>query len=248
MRSAPQALPELNRHTILLAIVFSRAPAVERATFHSKEPFEGRHRCLDPGMLKCAVEVSCGEPMTTAQIVVIIVAVLVIAAIVVWMIRKKERTRKLRAQFGPEYDHAVRWSGNRAKAEEDLVRRQRRMQKVSIQPLAEEDRERFAAQWRETQTRFVDDPTGSIHDADRLLCDLMRVRGYPISDFEHRAEDLSVDYPALVRNYRAAHGISFRLERGEASTEELRQVLVYYRDLFDELLEVHAVGPQGVRR
>ncbi|MBV8903582.1 MAG: hypothetical protein JOZ22_08105 [Acidobacteriia bacterium] len=186
--------------------------------------------------------------MTTAQIVVILVAVLVIAAIVIWMLRGKKRTKQLRTQFGPEYDRAVRWSGSRTKAEEDLLRRQKRMETVHIRPLAEEDRERFAAQWRETQTRFVDDPAGSIHDADHLLCELMKVRGYPISDFEHRAEDLSVHYPALVRNYRAAHAVGFRLERGEASTEELRQALVYYRDLFDELLEVHAVGPQGVRR
>jgi hypothetical protein len=89
---------------------------------------------------------------------------------------------------------------------------------------------------------FVDDPSGSIREADRLVCDAMRVRGYPMSDFDRRAEDLSVDHPQVVKNYRAAHDIALRSERNEASTEDLRRGLVYYRDLFDELLETHVSG------
>jgi hypothetical protein len=122
------------------------------------------------------------------------------------------------------------------------------MEKIPIRPLADVDREHFTSEWHKTQSQFVDDPPGSIHQADRLVCDLMKVRGYPVSDFEHRAADLSVDHPQVVRNYRAAHPIAARLDRGEASTEDLRQALVYYRDLFDELLEAHPVGDRGVRR
>ena len=185
--------------------------------------------------------------MTTASIVVIIIAIL-IAAAVVWYFLQQQRSKKLRARFGPEYEHAVRRFGGRPKAEEALVARQKRMEKIPVRSLNEQERDRFAEQWHQTQSRFVDDPAGSIHDADQLVCDVMKARGYPMSDFERRAEDLSVDHGGVVRNYRAAHAIALRLERGEASTEDLRQALVYYRDLFDELLEAHTTGPRGVRR
>ena len=185
--------------------------------------------------------------MTTASIVGIIVAIIVAAA-VVWYFLRQHRSKRLRSRFGPEYDHAVHRYGNRPKAEEDLLARQKRMEKIHVHPLSEPERDHFADEWHQTQSRFVDDPPGSIHDADRLVCDVMRARGYPMADFEHRAEDLSVDHPRVVRNYRAAHDIALRLENGEASTEDLRQALVYYRDLFEELLEAHTTGAQGVRR
>jgi FtsZ-interacting cell division protein ZipA len=185
--------------------------------------------------------------MTTTQIVIIVVAIAVAAALV-WYFLKQERSKKLRTKFGPEYDHALRRFGSQVKAEEDLLRRQKRMEKIPVRPLSEHERDQFADQWHQTQSHFVDDPPGSIREADRLVIELMKTRGYPVADFEHRAADLSVDHPLVVRNYRAAHSIALRLEEGGASTEDLRQALVYYRDLFDELLEVHPAGSQGVRR
>ena len=147
-----------------------------------------------------------------------------------------------------DYDHAVRQYGGQTQAEEALAARQRRMEKIRVHALSRQERERFGEQWHNVQARFVDDPPTSIRDADRLVVEAMQARGYPMADFEHRAEDVSVDHPKVVRNYRAAHAIALRHERGEASTEDLRQALVYYRDLFDELLEAHTAGAREVRR
>jgi FtsZ-interacting cell division protein ZipA len=183
--------------------------------------------------------------MTPIEIVVIIVVVIAIAVAVGWYVYKRERSRKLFARFGPEYDRAVERYGSRARAEDELLARQHRMEKVHIRRLTEADRDQFSARWQQTQAHFVDDPPGTIHDADRLVCEVMRARGYPVSDFEQQAEDLSVDHPLVIKNYRLAHEIALRQEAGEANTEDLRQALVRYRDLFDELLEVHAVGPRG---
>lgn len=186
--------------------------------------------------------------MTAIEVVVIIVVVIVIAAAVGWYVYRRERSRKLFARFGPEYDRAVEHYGNRARAEDELLARQRRIEKMPLRRLSEEDRDRFSAEWQQTQSHFVDDPPQAIHEADRLVCEVMRTRGYPVSDFEHQAEDLSVDHPLLIRNYRSAHEIALRQEAGEATTEDLRQALVHYRDLFDELLEAHAVSPRGGER
>jgi hypothetical protein len=177
--------------------------------------------------------------MSTVGVIILIVAILIAAALAAYAWRK-ERSKKLRARFGPEYEHAVREYGNRDKAEQALANRQSRMEKVHIQPLSPAERDRFSADWTRVQTMFVDDPAGSIHAADQLVCDAMRARGYPMTDFERRAEDLSVDHPLVVKNYRSAHDIALLSERKEATTEDLRRGLVYYRDLFDELLEVHA--------
>ena len=122
------------------------------------------------------------------------------------------------------------------------------MEKFHIHPLSAHERERFGDQWHDVQSQFVDNPAGSIQNADHLVCDVMIARGYPMSDFDHRADDLSVDHPQVVQNFRAAHAIAMRHETGQASTEDLRKALVYYRDLFDELLEAHATGAREVRR
>jgi hypothetical protein len=185
--------------------------------------------------------------MTTTSIIIVILVVIVVAAVVLAVFRER-RSRQLRSRFGPEYDRAVQEYGGRSKGEEVLVERQRRLEKLNIHPLSPEERDRFAAQWHETQARFVDDPAGSIHEADRLVFDVMRARGYPMADFEHRAEDISVNHPHVVHNYRSAHEIAVRQEKGQVSTEDLRQALVYYRDLFDDLIEAPTVGGREVRR
>ena len=185
--------------------------------------------------------------MTTTSIVVLIIAVIVVAA-VVWYLLREQRSKKLRSRFGPEYDRVLREQGSRTKAEQALAARQRRVEKIDIHPLSLQDRDRFAAQWHETQARFVDDPAGSIREADRLVYEVMLARGYPMSDFEHRAEDISVDHPHVVTNYRSAHEIAMHDEKGQASTEDLRKAMVYYRDLFDDLVEAPAVGAREVKR
>jgi len=185
--------------------------------------------------------------MTATGIVLLIVAVIVIA-ILGWHLVRERRSKALRSRFGPEYDFAMREFGSRPKAEDALAAREKRMEKLHVHPLSNEEHDRFAGQWHDLQARFVDDPSGSIEDADRLVCEVMRARGYPMSEFEHRAEDLSVDHPHVVRNYRAAHQIAARHDKGQASTEDLRQGLVYYRDLFDELLEAHVAGHREKRR
>jgi hypothetical protein len=174
--------------------------------------------------------------MTTTT-ALIIAAVVIAVALVAWLIFRKERSKKLRNQFGPEYSNAIQKYGNPTKAEDALLDRQKRIEKLHIHSLQPEERDRFAEQWHQLQSQFVDDPSGSIEKADQLVCDVMSARGYPMSEFERRADDLSVDHPHVVANYRAAHDIALRRDRGQASTEDSRQAFVHYRDLFDELLE-----------
>jgi hypothetical protein len=186
--------------------------------------------------------------MTTTGIVLLIAAVLVIIAVCAWYLMRERRSQRLRSRFGPEYDDVLRRYGDRPRAEDALAGREKRMEKIHIRPLSPDEHDRFADQWHTVQARFVDDPPGSIHDADQLVCEVMRARGYPMSEFNRRADDLSVDHPLVVRNYRMAHEIAENHDKGQASTEDLRQALVYYRDLFDDLLEAHFSGPRGIRR
>ena len=186
--------------------------------------------------------------MTTTGIILLLVAIGIIA-VLGWYLMRERRSKRLRSRFGPEYDHTLREYGNRPKAEEALARREKRVEKIHVHPLSRDQHERFAGEWHNVQARFVDDPPGSIAEADRLVCEVMQARGYPMSDFDRRAEDLSVDHPYVVKNYRSAHEIAMRREKGQASTEDLRQALVYYRDLFDDLLEAHNMaGTRGTRR
>jgi hypothetical protein len=176
--------------------------------------------------------------ITTPQIVVIIVfAVVVIAGIAVWIFTRKRRTERLRTQFGSaEYSRAVRQGGSQHKAEAALDKRAERVEALHIRPLAPGDRARFVESWGRVQARFVDSPGGAVTDADQLLGDVMSTRGYPMSDFEQRAADISVDHPLVLDNYRAAHQTALRQTRGQASTEDLRQAMIHYRTLFEELV------------
>lgn len=174
----------------------------------------------------------------STTVAIILVVLVVIAAIGAWAYMQKRRTMNLRSRFGPEYERAVgEHGGKTSAAEKALEQRALRTEHYHIRPLNPEERDRFAAEWKQTQARFVDDPSLSIREADRLVCEAMRVRGYPVAEFDRRAEDLSVDHPGVVRNYRAAHAIAISEEKGGATTEDLRKALVHYRELFDELLE-----------
>jgi hypothetical protein len=177
-----------------------------------------------------------------AVIIIVILAVVVIG-LVAWIFAQRRRSTHLRDRFGPEYDQTVRTLGDKRQAERELAARQERVEQLHIQPLNAADQARYADAWRATQARFVDDPSGAIADADRLIAEVMQKRGYPVGDFDARAADLSVEHPRVVSNYRAAHAIADANANGRANTEDLRQAMVSYRTLFQELLE----APQEVR-
>jgi hypothetical protein len=163
-------------------------------------------------------------------------SVILVAAFVGWMLYQKRRTAHLRDSFGPEYDRELEKTGNRDKAEALLLQRKERVEHLNLRPLLSSDRARFLGAWRALQARFVDSPETAIADADRLVTEVMEKRGYPVTDFDQRAADVSVDHPVVVENYREAHAIALRQSRNEASTEELRQGLIHYRALLDELV------------
>ena len=170
----------------------------------------------------------------TLLIVIAIVAVLAVGA---WLFLKQRKSDHLRSHFGPEYERELQEKGSHRKAEAELSAREKRVKKLDIRPLEPAAREGFKHRWTEVQARFVDDPPSAVAEADELLGGVLRSRGYPVSDFEQRAGDISVDHPEVVKHYRAGHDIAVRHERGEASTEELRQAMIHYRELFDELVE-----------
>lgn len=183
-----------------------------------------------------------------AWIIIAILAVVLIAGLLMaWSFSQQRRSKRLRDEFGPEYYTTIAERGSRRSAEKELERRQERVEHLNIRPLPSEDQSRFAEAWRGTQARFVDDPPGAIVEADRLVAQVMQARGYPVTDFEQRAADISVNHPSVVSNYRAAHAIYEANERGEATTEDLRQAMVYYRDLFEELLEARESRRMEVR-
>jgi hypothetical protein len=184
--------------------------------------------------------------MNNQLLLLLLVVAVVVIGILVWMLTRKRRTEELRQHFGPEYERAVDEHGDRHEAEAALEARERRVEQLQIRSLSSQDRERFAEAWKSVQAQFVDDPAGATGEADRLVAEVMQTRGYPVGDFEQRADDISVDHPGVVENYRAAHKIAQRNERGEADTEDLRKAMVHYRALFEELLE--AGQPMEVRR
>jgi hypothetical protein len=183
--------------------------------------------------------------LSTTEIALIAALVVVLAAVIAAFLlqRKRRRTKRLRTQFGgAEYARAVEQGGNRRKAEAGLEERAQRVEAFHVRPLAAGDRARFVESWRGLQARFVDGPAGAVSEADRLLGDVMSTRGYPVADFEQRAADISVDHPLVLENYRTAHEIALRQTGGKATTEELRQAMVHYRTLFEELVSEPVVS------
>ncbi len=170
----------------------------------------------------------------TLIIIGVVVAVLVVIGLVVAWLRY--RTERLRSRFGPEYVRAVEDSGGQRQAEAELQTRAARVRKYDLKPLSAEDRSRFAAAWQKTQAQFVDDPAGAARAADDLLGDVMSARGYPMADIDQRLEDLSVDHGDAVQNYRLAREIVAKHARGDAGTEDMRQAMIHYRTLIEDLL------------
>ena len=170
-------------------------------------------------------------------VIAVVVALIVIGAIAAWM--QQRRSTQLKERFGSEYDRTVSEEGDRRAAEKDLAERERKRERLDIVPLSPEAQAKYSESWREVQGQFVDDPADAVNEADGLVTSVMRDRGYPIDDFDQRAEDISVDHPEVVQNYRAAHAVYVKASNGDggASTEDLRQGFVHYRALFTELLE-----------
>src|SRR5271156_3661498 len=177
--------------------------------------------------------------LSTTQIIIIVAIAALVAIAIVGVVQsiRKRRTEKLRAQFGAaEYTRAVSEGGSPQKAEAALNARATRVEKLRIHPLGAGDRARFIESWAKLQARFVDGPGDAVTDADQLLGDVMSARGYPVGDFEQRAADISVDHPLVLENYRAAHKSALLQTQGKASTEDLRQAMIHYRTLFEELV------------
>lgn len=179
-----------------------------------------------------------------AWVAVVIVAVLVILA-VGYLVSARNRRRHLQDRFGPEYERTVRESDSRREAEQELLAREERHAKLDIRPLDAATRDRYAQKWAEVQERFVDAPGFAVTEADALVTAVMADRGYPTDDFEQRLSDLSVAHAATLDHYRKAHEISSRAARQDATTEELRQAMVHYRALFQELLGTGPDAPQA---
>lgn len=170
--------------------------------------------------------------------IVMVAVVAIVIGIAAWAYLSRQRHVQLKERFGPEYERTVQTAGSTAEAEAILKKRADRVDRFKLRPLTREQADAFAQQWRRVQSRFVEDPDAAVGEADNLVTQVMTARGYPLEDFDKRAEDVSVDHPHVVENYRTARTLIARRSRGEAGTEELRQAVVNYRALFDDLLEV----------
>lgn len=180
--------------------------------------------------------------------VLIVVGIIVVVAVVAaigFLTSRKRRSQRLQEKFGPEYQRVLQQEGDVHRAEGVLEFREKRREKFKTRALPQADRASFTTRWNEVQARFVDDPRGAVTVAENLVTEVMQARGYPIGEFEQRAADISVDYPTVVENYRAAHEIALRHSAGKASTEDLRQAMVYYRLLFQELLDERQIQKKG---
>ncbi|HEX4159616.1 MAG TPA: hypothetical protein VHY79_14190 [Rhizomicrobium sp.] len=178
--------------------------------------------------------------LTTPELIVIglIVLALIVVIAAVLYYNRKSRKEKLQQRFGSEYDRAVAAHGSERKAETALENRQKRVEKLNLRDLEPAERERYLERWRAVQLAFVDSPRGALTEADDVISAVMQARGYPVTDFEQRAADISVDHPRVTENYRAAHTVETRLRTGQAATtEDLRTAMIHYRALFDELVQ-----------
>lgn len=178
---------------------------------------------------------------STYMAITVVLVLVIIGAILGLVLARRRRSERLHDQLGPEYDRTVQAMGGEKKAQTELEERRKHVEALDIRPLSLSERERYLADWTAVQSKFVDEPGQAIVDADRLIMQVMQTRAYPVSDFEQRAADISVNYPALVSNFRAAREIAVKNEQQQANTEELRQAMIHYRSLFEELLGTEPV-------
>lgn len=166
-----------------------------------------------------------------------ILALIFVAALLLWWLYRARRTAALRDRFGAEeYERTRATMGGRGKAEHALLAREKRVAALSIRPLTPAERQRFGDKWHAAKARFVDDPSATVSDADRVISGVMNARGYPVDDFDARYESLTVDHGEVARHYRAGRELARKQREGRATTEDLRQALVHYEALFEELV------------
>jgi hypothetical protein len=181
------------------------------------------------------------SPVDTTVIVLIVVIVLLVLglAAAVVMLLQRRRSERLQEHFGPEYERSVSQAGDRRAGEAELTEREKRHRELDIRELRSEERDDFEGSWARIQREFVDDPKRAVRDADLLVVEIMRTRGYPVDDFERRAEDVSVEHPDVVQHYREAHAVRDATEQGSADTEQQRSAVTSYRSLIEALLADH---------
>lgn len=178
-------------------------------------------------------------------VLIVVAAIVVIGVVAALIAQRMQRRNELRGRFGPEYDRTVKGRGSRRAAERELHERQDRVEQLDIRPLAPAARDAYQAEWTGVQERFVDVPEGALSDADQLVRRVMTDRGYETRGYQQRVADLSVEHARTLVHYRAAHDVSDRAARKEASTEEIRQAMIHYRALFDALLADTTEGAQN---
>lgn len=169
-------------------------------------------------------------------LILAVVAILVVGGLLAMAFTRRQRSRRLRERFGPEYERIISATGDKGKAESELEARLAHVESLSIRPLPAEEVNRFSLEWQATQTEFVDAPLASLQKAERLIREVMEAKGYPVDDFEQRAADISVDYPDMVTDYRGLHLIAVKEADDQVSTEEMRQAMVHGRALFEHLV------------
>jgi hypothetical protein len=178
-----------------------------------------------------------------AWLIAVIIVLLLVAVGVIAFATRTDRTtgsRRLKERFGSEYDRVVEGRTDRAEAEQELRRRLERHEQFEIRDLSTEQRERYVNQWRDVQRRFVDEPEATLGEADRLITQVMRDRGYPTEHFDQKIEDLSVDHADTISSYREAHEIADRHERTGVSTDDLRLAMQRYRAVFEGVIGTQA--------
>ena len=171
------------------------------------------------------------DEQTMLLVAIVVIAALTLIALAYGLAQR--RRQRLREHFGPEYERVMAEAGDATKADRVLSEREHRVKKLDIRPLPDTARDQFIERWRQVQSRFVDDPRAAVTDADALIGEAMAARGYPVTDFEQRAADVSVEHPQVVNDYRIAHDIA---GQGEVDTEDLRRAMVHYRSLFEALV------------
>lgn len=181
---------------------------------------------------------------TTYIIIGVILVLVVLGAVIAVVSSRRQRSKGFQNKYGPEYDRTVQSAGNEKKAQAELDERRKHVETMNIRPLSASERERYQSEWKAIQAKFVDQPGQATVEADHLIQEVMKVRAYPVSDFDQRAADISVNYPSLVSNYRLAREIAIKNEQHSANTEELRQAFISYRSLFDDLLKEEIVVPE----
>lgn len=183
-----------------------------------------------------------------AIILLVIVIAVLLVGLAYWFIQRQNRSKGLKDRFGAEYARTMDTAGTRGEGEKQLVEREKRVESFHLKDLDPREAQRFGDEWRNTQGRFVDNPGGAIHEADSLVQQVMSARGYPVTNFEQQAQDISVDHPEVLSNFRAAHAIAEGNAISPASTEALRQAMIHYRALFDELLAPAEVQPAEAKK